>query len=464
MIGRVLIAALSVLLAGSAAFAAEPDDTVARGRYLATAGDCAACHTDPKARQAFGGGYAIASPLGMIYATNISPSKSHGIGKYTEAQFARALRQGVRADGSHLYPAMPYTSYAKLSDADIHALYVYFMRGVAPVDRAGPVTNLPFPFNLRFSMAIWNALFLDDKRAEPDPTKSAAWNRGAYLANALEHCSSCHTPRGVLMQEKSGSALGGGQLGEWHAPNITSDPVSGIGSWSQDEIATYLKTGRVAGKAQAAGGMAEAVTNSLSHLNAADIAALATYVKSAPAIRDGGDAAKASTGYGAPVDNEAGMRGLAFPKGGTDGHALYSGACASCHDDAGAGSRDQYYPSLFHNSTVGAARPDNLISVIIHGVDRTVDGHHVLMPSFGGGSMVQSLSDDQIAAVASYVRTTFGPGGTITAADVATARNGGPPPLLLRLVQIGMPAGIVVVLAAIAWFVVRRRRRQRVFA
>lgn len=224
--------------------AASGDDVMARGAYLATASDCTACHTAPNGKS-MAGGLAIASPVGDIIASNITPSRSDGIGNYSEQDFARALRKGVRADGANLYPAMPYTAYAHLSDEDIHALYVYFMNGVAPVDAPAGKTSLPFPMNLRVSMKLWNLLFLDDSIIEPDPDRSEAWNRGRYLVEGPAHCSTCHTPRGVLMQEKSDQWLAGARVGPWYAPNITPDVTSGIGSWSQQDLVTYLKTGKI---------------------------------------------------------------------------------------------------------------------------------------------------------------------------------------------------------------------------
>jgi mono/diheme cytochrome c family protein len=263
-----------------------PAAEVERGRYLAVAGDCGSCHTNPAGGKSFAGGYAIPSPLGPIYSTNITPSKTFGIGAYTEDQFERAVREGLRADGGHLYPAMPYTAYSKLSNVDVRALYAYFMQGIPPVDARVRATRLPFPFNLRWSMALWNALFLSHARFRRNPTRSAEWNRGAYLAEALEHCSACHTPRNFLMAERSDRTYAGAAVGPWYAPNITSDPISGIGGWTGAELVQYLKTGAVHPKSQAAGGMAEAITNSLQYLTDSDLSALVTYIQAIPPIRE----------------------------------------------------------------------------------------------------------------------------------------------------------------------------------
>ena len=451
------------LLAG-VSHTARADDAVERGRYLSVAADCVACHTSPKQGKPYAGGYAIASPLGEIWASNITPSTSHGIGNYTEADFAKAVREGVRKDGAHLYPAMPYTSYAKLTDEDIHALYVYFMQAVAPVDEEARTTELPFPISVRSSMAVWNLLFLDKTPFKPDPAQSAQWNRGAYLVEGLAHCSSCHSPRGLMMQEVGGKAFAGGSLGDWYAPNITSHPISGIGGWTDDELAQYLKTGRAEGKGQAGGGMAEAVTNSLSKLRDEDISAIVTYLRTVPAVADK-DATRAAFAWGdaATAPGEPAIRGTDAPI--ASGAVLYSGLCASCHGSRGEGSNDGYYPSLVHNSTVGMVRPQNLVATIIGGIDREVDGEHVLMPHFSEDSYVQALSDADIAAVATYVRTTFGPGDQVTEAQVAVIRDGGEKPLLAKIARLWLPL-LILGLAAfvVVILLVRRawtRRKQR---
>jgi len=451
------------LLAG-AMQTARADDTLERGRYLSVAADCVACHTNPKQGKPYAGGYAIASPLGEIWASNITPSKTHGIGTYSEADFAKAVREGERKDGAHLYPAMPYTSYAKLTDEDVHALYVYFMQGVAPVDEEAHTTELPFPFSVRSSMAVWNLLFLDTTPFKPDPAKSAQWNRGAYLVQGLAHCSSCHSPRGLMMQEVGGKAFAGGSLGDWYAPNITSHPISGIGGWTDDELAQYLKTGRVAGKGQAGGGMAEAVSNSLSKLRDDDISAIVTYLRTVPAVADK-DATRAAFAWGdaTAAPGEPAIRGTDAPI--ASGAVLYSGLCASCHGSRGEGSKDGYYPSLVHNSTVGMVQPQNLVATIIGGIDRDVDGEHVLMPHFSEGSYVQALSDADVAAVATYVRTTFGPGDQVTEAQVALIREGGEKPLLAKIARLWLPLLILGLAAFVGVILLVRRvwkkRRQR---
>ena len=460
--------ALLVLFAGIAiagpARAADPPDqtTIARGAYLATAADCGACHTAPGGKP-FAGGLPISTPLGTIYATNITPSADFGIGHYTEEQFARALRRGIRGDGANLYPAMPYTSYAKFTDDDAHALYVYFTQGVAPVDKPAPQTALPFPMNIRLSMMGWNLLFLDTAAFVPDPAQSAEWNRGAYLVEGAAHCSTCHTPRGFLMQEQTSRALSGAPVGPWVAPNITSDPTSGIGSWTKDELVAYLRTGHLSRKAQAAGSMGEAVEHSFQHLTTADLAAIATYVKSIPAIHEPGDDASRFTS-GKAFSMLTSLRGRSGVKSSIDadptGAELFDGNCASCHAADGQGSKDGYYPSLFLNSATGAKNATNLIAAILYGVDRTVSGRQAFMPGFGGHpNDSTALSDRNIAALGNYVLTHYGSAGTtITEQQVAEVRHGGPGSPLLALARGGMAAAVVVVLVGLVLVILKRRK------
>ncbi len=470
-----LVALISAMLSFVAALAlhAQPtaapappapasQDLIQRGHYLATAADCTACHTKPGGKP-FAGGYAIASPMGTIYSTNITPSRIAGIGAYSLADFTRLLRKGIRADGAHVYPAMPYTAYTSLTDQDVAALYAYFMHGVAPVDSRPPKTRLPFPFNLRLSMAAWNLLFLDEKRFKPDPSRSASWNRGAYLVGSLEHCSACHSPRNFLMGEEHSKAFSGGSLGTWYAPNITSDVNGGIGSWSHADIVRYLRSG-ITGHARAGGGMAEAVSDSLQYLSATDLDAIATYVQSIAAVPDRAQS-RPRTAFGHPARFEPAVRGGAVTidaPTAPDGPRLFSGNCASCHGATGAGSRDGAYPALFGNTTTGAARADNLIATILTGVHRNAAGRDAAMPAFGPHSRVQSLSDGEIASLGTYVMTSMGNERVrITAAEVATRRRGGATAPLVLAVRWGMPLGAIVVIALIAFVLIWRKRRAR---
>jgi fructose 5-dehydrogenase cytochrome subunit len=469
-LARSLMVAVVLLLAGgtiAGCLAAEPDgvdpDSIKRGAYLATASDCAACHTAPGGL-AFAGGLPIASPVGTIFSTNITPSTSAGIGNYSEADFARAVRRGIRKDGGNLYPAMPYTSYRLLTDADIHDLYNYFRHGVAAVDLAPRRTALPFPMNIRASMIGWNLLFLSSESFVADPHQSADWNRGAYLANGPAHCSTCHTPRGFLMQELSGSNLAGGQVGPWFAPNITSDASSGIGSWTQQELVQYLRTGSLPPKARAAGSMGEAVEHSFQYLTSADIAAIATYIRTIPAVHDGSDS-QSRFGYGTAGSMLGTLRGANGIRSDTGtsptGAELFLSNCASCHASRGQGSKDDYYPSLFHNSVTGAANSSNLIATILYGVDRKIASGQAYMPGFGGHKTDPSqFNDNEIVLLANYVFQQYGRAATtVLPGDVAVVRQGGPSSSLVLLAQIGVAAAACVLLLLVLFLIFRAVRR-----
>jgi len=456
-------------LSARAESAAQADQAVIeRGRYLAVASDCIACHTAPRGKP-MAGGTPISSPVGTIVATNITPSKRFGIGNYTETQFADALRQGVRADGANLYPAMPYTAYSVMTDADIHALYLYFMKAVAPVEQATGETDLPFPMNIRMSMKGWNALFLNDRPLPPAEGRNEQWLRGRYLAEGPAHCSTCHTPRGFLMQEKLDLQLSGAQVGPWYAPNITAHKTSGIGSWSQAELVTYLKTGRVQGKAQAAGSMAEAITHSFSHLTDDDLQAIAFYIKDRPAIADAqGDAQRTRFDQGKAGNALASVRGMPAAAA-TDeevrGARIFSASCASCHGYNGQGTKDGYYPSLYKNSATAGVNANNLIATILYGVEReTEDGGHVFMPPFGNQpNALNSLSNEDVAALSNYVLKYYGNAAVkVTHEDVQVIREGGPQSKLLLLARIGMIAGGVLILALLVWLLKRRKRPVRI--
>lgn len=456
---QIALAALLTFTAG----AAQAEDAAAlikKGQYLAVASDCTACHTSVES-QPFAGGKVIESPVGEIVATNITPSKSHGIGHYSEQQFADALRKGVRPDGAHLYPAMPYTAYATLTDDDIHALYAYFMSDVTAVDQPTEQTHLPFPLNLRFSMMFWNALFLKSPGYTPDARQSERWNRGRYLVEGTTHCSTCHTPRGFLMQEKDRETFTGAQVGSWFAPNITHDVTSGIGQWSQQDLVTYLRTGRLAGKAQAAGSMAEAITHSFQHLTPSDLAAIAEYLGSVP---DHNVTASGPSRFeqGKPGNDLVAFRGDAFnATTEQEGARLFSGNCASCHGSSGQGTSDAFYPSLFHNSATAEHNPSNVIATILFGVERDTAEGNVFMPPFGEQpNALNHLSDQQVASLSSWIFHRYGNADVqVTADQVAEIRRGGPSSPLVMMAQAGVAGGALVVIGLIAWFLYRRKRK-----
>lgn len=443
--------AASVFNAAAQAPAGTDAAMVKRGEYLAIAGDCIACHTAPGGSP-MAGGLSLPTPLGPIVSTNITPSKTHGIGNYSQAQFTRALRQGVRADGARLYPAMPYPAYAQVTDDDAQALYAYFMHGVQPVESTPPATRLPFPFNIRLAMAGWNLLYLDSRPFTPDPGRSAEWNRGAYLVNGLTHCVTCHTPRNALMAEDASRALGGGEVGPWHAPNITSDPVSGIGGWSVDELVTYMRLGHAPGKSQAGGPMAEAIDASLRYLSEPDLRAIAGYLKTVPPVRNPADT-QPSYSWGAAGDDLHSIRGVAWPqdRNKMTGPQIYDAYCASCHQAQGQGSFEGGLPPLFHNAALGRLNTNNLVMVTLEGVRRD---HGTRMPGFA-----HELTDAQVATLGNYLTQRWGNSkARVTTEQVATLRAGGAATPLLALARGAMVVAALVVLALVAWGVQRRRR------
>ncbi|WP_454688324.1 cytochrome c [Achromobacter aloeverae] len=448
--------AFNSLAQAAAAPAAADDAQIRRGEYLAVAGDCAACHT-VSGKPPFGGGFAVASPLGAIYSTNITPSKSAGIGNYTLQQFSDALRKGVRADGSHLYPAMPYTAYAKLTDSDVADLYAYFMHGVAPVDAATTPTQLPFPFNIRASMAVWNALFLDGKPFTPTDGKSQEWLRGAYLVQGLAHCSTCHTPRNALMAEDAGRALTGASLGTWYAPNVTDDKDHGIGKWTRAMLVQYLATGHTQG-ANAGGPMLEAVEKSFSRMTPEDLHAITAYLlpnaaegTATPAPPSAGTPAPATPSPAAPrrvtpitADDTPGALTLMG-----EGGQLFMANCASCHNARGEGFRG--LPPLAGNGALRLPTADNLSMAILEG----------LLPHKGQGmpGFADQLDDAQIAQLSNYVLAQIGHSDVRTTPQrVAELRAGGKPSSLLLAARVGMGVVVVLILALILWRARRRRR------
>ncbi len=444
-------------------------ELIDRGRYLATASDCIACHTNHTDGKPMAGGLPMSSPVGTIMSTNITPSKAFGIGNYTEKQFADAVRRGVRADGANLYPAMPYVSYSVMTDEDIHALYTYFMQGVDAVEEKAPETNLPFPMNIRASMMGWNLLFRPSETHIDDPKQSAEWNRGKYLVEGAAHCSTCHTPRGLLMQEQKSLNLSGGQVGPWFAPDITSDKVTGIGTWSQQDLVTYLKTGRLDNRAQAAGSMAEAIGYSFQHLTDADLNAIATYVRTVPSAHATAETGATRFDKGSAGNALAGFRGKPYAdglKGDAAGAQLYSANCASCHGYDADGTADGYYPSLFHNAATAGDNSNNLIAAILYGVDRHTAEGHAFMPPFGDQvNAVNSLTNTEVASLSNFILKSYGNDKlAVTADDVQSIRQGGPSSPLVTYARIGLGAGatvaVLVVLGLIFWLRSNRKRSQ----
>lgn len=374
---------------------------VARGHYVALAGDCVACHTAPESKQAYSGGYAISTPFGGIFASNITPDAETGIGAWTERDFFRAVRHGKGKEGENLYPAMPYNAYVKVSDQDMHDLWMY-MRSVKPVHNAVPETNLPFPYNIRLAMMGWNLLFFKNAPFTPDLTKSAEWNRGAYLVEGLEHCAACHTAKNLIGGDTS-AYLQGSNLSEWYAPEITSNKVTGIGNWSRDQVVQYLKLGSNH-VAVASGPMAEAVTNSTQYLTDADLYAIATYLKSQP----GSDRRK-------PQALPAGDPQMKM------GANLYEVNCTACHSSDGTGI-PHLAASLADNPAIIGPDASSLISTVLQGGRGAVTHGNPTsgaMPSFAW-----KFTDEQVAAVTTYIRNAWGNAASpVKASEVAGKRE-----------------------------------------
>jgi len=386
-----------------------------RGEYLARAGDCVACHSVPGGK-AFAGGLKMGTPLGNIYSTNITPDRETGIGSYTLADFDNALRRGVARDGHHLYPAMPYPSYAKLTDEDVRALYDFFMKEVPPVHQENRASEIASPFNIRWPLALWNMVYLDRSVFQPKSGQSAAWNRGAYLVQSLGHCGACHTQRGAAWDEKaydegSDAYLGGAMLDFWSAPNLRGDVAAGLGRWSKDDIVRFLKTGHNHDGA-VFGSMIDVINNSSPFLSDADLDAVATYLKSLPA-----------TSSNRPVwaydDATTRMLRSGHPTG--RGAAVYLGQCVSCHVDTGNGFAP-FLPPLAGNPTLLDDDPSSLINIVLNGsnqivVKGTPDAYR--MPEFR-----VNLSDQEIADVVTFIRQGWGNrASAVTADQVAQFRK-----------------------------------------
>jgi len=364
--------------------------TLERGRQLAALGDCAVCHTSVNGLLN-AGGRPLETPFGIIYSTNITPDAATGIGAWSYPAFERAMREGIHRDGKHLYPAFPYTHFAKTDDADLQALYAYLM-AQSPVRADAKPNALTFPFNIRPLLAGWNALFHTPATFQADPAKSEAWNRGAYLVEGLGHCSACHSPRNALGAEKANAYLAGGFAEGWEAPALTSLSKAPI-PWSEDELFAYLRSGESRFHGTAAGPMAP-VVKELGALPDQDIRAMAVYLASfnETAVDQHAFAARLETATGTTTAAASSV-----------GARLYQGACAVCHEVGGAplfGSR----PSLALNSNLHSAHPDNLIQVILHGIQKPASSDLGYMPAFK-----DSFSDGQVAELASYLRRQFAP-------------------------------------------------------
>ena len=366
------------------------EQAIERGQRVAAAGDCVVCHTAPGGVPNVGG-LALDTPFGAIYSTNITPDRDTGIGAWSLPAFERAMREGIHRDGRHLYPAFPYTSFAKMSDGDIQSLYAYLMTR-EPVAHTPPATALAFPYNVRGVMAGWNTLFLDRGVYQPDPTQSLAWNRGAYLVQGAGHCGACHTPRNPLGAEKRGMAdfLAGGTAEGWEAPALNGRSRSPL-PWTETDFFQYLRTGYSARHGVAAGPMAP-VVQSMAALPDADIAAMSTYLVSLQAEPDVKREVLTVTQLEQRGNDRADLlHGL--------GARLYQGACAVCHDPGQGPASQAARPSLALATSLHSDSPDNLLQVILQGIQSPAHPDLGVMPGYA-----DVLDDVQIEALALYLQ------------------------------------------------------------
>ncbi len=381
---------------------------VERGKYLAKAADCEACHTGQGSKE-YAGGLAIRLPFGTLYSTNITPDKDTGIGNYSDQDFLSAVHRGIRRDGARLYPAMPYTSYTYISDSDALAIKAYLF-SLPPVRAEAPTNTLAFPFNQRWGMIFWSALFNRDGRFTPDTSKSPEWNRGAYLAEALAHCGECHTPRNLAFALNNRQKFAGAVTAGWRAFNITSDKATGVGGWRDDDLIAYLSIGHAAGHGTASGPMGEAVDHSFSQLAAEDIRAVVAYLRSVPPVTS--TDLPATPAPPAPASHKDG--GTADARG----KMVFEGACVSCHGWTGE-SAVSPTATLTGAGAVNDPTATNVAQIVISGTRRYTPDGALSMPAFGN-----AYSDDEIAAVANYVTARFGAKGSkLTARDVAELRT-----------------------------------------
>jgi mono/diheme cytochrome c family protein len=372
------------------AMAQFPPELIAKGRVLAGAGYCMVCHTRPGG-QPFAGGYPLRTPFGIIYSTNITPDADTGIGRWTEAAFARAMREGVARDGSHLFPAFPYDHFTKISDDDVEALYAYMM--TRPPVRAPALANtLPFPLNIRLLQEGWKILFFRDGRYQPDNSWSAEWNRGAYLAEGLSHCGGCHTPRNLLGAEKARAAYAGAVIDGWIAPALTDANPSPV-PWTQDELFSYLRTDLSALHGVAAGPMSP-VIHSLSDVPNSDIRALAVYFANLDQAAARGSVAATA------VKKALATSALGSVQEYDPDARLYAAACMACHYNAGPTPLPAR-PELALNSALTLSEPTNLIRIVLGGIGISDGAAGLMMPGYAS-----ALTDADIARLAAYLRRT----------------------------------------------------------
>src|SRR5665647_60021 len=396
---------------------------VQRGAYLARAGDCLACHTT-RAGKPFAGGQPMVTPMGVIYSTNITPDFETGIGHYSRNDFVKAMREGVTEDGGHLYPAMPFTSYVKLSEDELSALYVYFLQGIEPVRNPNHPTQLRWPLSMRSLMVAWNMLYLKKGEYTNDPNKSVSWNRGGYLVQGLGHCGGCHTPRGLFGQEKASNEkdgrhyLAGAMVDNWYASPLTGDFETGLQAWSKNEMVEYLKTGRT-DRLAASGVMAEVVSKSTQYLTDQDLMAIAEYLKSLPPSHDERQGYADATMLTSDISEAT--RSLRAGETVIPGSAVYLDNCNACHRSDGSGA-NRTFPNLVKNEAVNAKDPTSLIHIVLEGSSMPstqTAPSAITMPDFGW-----RLSDDEVADVLNFIRSSWGNhAGAVSRDEVSRVRK-----------------------------------------
>ena len=416
---KAVVIATLALLSSLSAMAAETDQQalVKQGEYLARAGDCVACHT-AKGGKPFAGGLPMETPIGTIFSTNITPDPS-GIGAYSFDDFDKAVRHGIAQNGSTLYPAMPYPSYARVNQADMQALYAYFMNGVEPVTQANKDSDIPWPMSMRWPLAMWRWAFAPAVAdftpvAGQDPVVS----RGAYLVEGLGHCGACHTPRALTMQEKALSAsdssaflAGSAPLEGWIAKNLRGDHKDGLGSWDEAQLVQFLKTGR-SDRSAVFGGMSDVIEHSMQYMSEDDLTAIARYLKSLPAVNP----ADKPHQYD-PAVADALWNGDDSKRGA----AVYIDNCAACHRTDGNGYT-RVFPALAGNPVLQSDDPTSLIHIVLKG--GTLPATHTAPSTFTMPAFDWRLSDQEVADVVNFIRTSWGnKGGDVTEKDVKALRE-----------------------------------------
>ncbi len=389
-----LATACAAATAASAPAPGRDADAIARGEYLAKVAHCTACHTSD-ASKPFAGNVAIDSSFGTMYSSNITPDPTTGIGNWSEKEFEGALRRGVGKGGEYLYPSMPYTDFTKISDADVHALWLYF-RSVKPVKAAVDENHMKFPFNVRPGIAAWQAVYLHQGRYADDKSQSAEWNRGAYLVEGLGHCGACHTPTNVAMAPVKGKALQGNVVDHWFAPDISGGRFSNIQKWNEDELVQYFKNGHNDKNQVAVGPMQQTIDLGLSQMTDADLHAMAVFLKNQGTVDEK-----------APSDHTIATAGER-----RSGMTLYQENCATCHAANGKGVAG-VAPSLVGAGSTSGAKPDTAIKAVLQGF--APSGQWGVMPSFA-----QVLTARQVSDIVNYVRTAWGNNGTgyVSARDI----------------------------------------------